>query len=124
MAYIAFLPRGQDPSNVSDAVPTDTQYIGWNDTTKVWEPKSLPTDVDIVEFTKVGPFTTSATPGTRTTHAHTLVGTPTKVILQVTGTDADSDDLFTGVQYVKTDATNITVKAHVASTTFVAYVKL
>ena len=79
---------------------------------------------DHTHLVKIGPFTTSGTPGTRTSHNHGLPATPTVVLIVPTAADDDSDNAFANpVSFVKAGATTITVKCHVASATFLAYVQ-
>lgn len=64
--------------------------------------------------------TTSATPGTRTTHAHGGASTPLAVMFQVTAPNDDVDNAGPGVALVSSNATNIVVKSSGASVTFLA----
>ena len=72
---------------------------------------------------KVVTGTCSATPGTRTSHAHGLPFTPTEdsVFLKQDGVDGDVDDAGVAV-LVKCDGTNIVVKSNKASLNFRAVI--
>jgi len=67
--------------------------------------------------------TTSATPGTRTNHAHGLSRAPliTRVLIQAQG-PANNTDNSPNVSITAVDATNITVKSNQASTAFTAFI--
>lgn len=73
--------------------------------------------------------TTSATPGTRTDHAHGLTDnkpltanrsalTPVAAICITTAADNDTNNGIVAVNVVSIDDTNVTVKSTVASQTF------
>jgi hypothetical protein len=73
--------------------------------------------------------TSSATPGTRTTHAHSLGFAPSlaRILVQIQAADNNTDDDTNGaraVAVVAVDATNITVKGDGVSTAFTAFVFL
>jgi hypothetical protein len=77
---------------------------------------------------RYGPFITSATPGTQTTHAHTLTThtgaavAPDVVVPAVTGTASDTNQpLFAPVQVVSSDNDSVTVKSPGTSVTFYLY---
>jgi hypothetical protein len=73
-----------------------------------------------------GPFTSHATPGTRSTHAHGLTSSsnlgrsrvPKYVMAVPTATDADGALTEGTVRVVKWDKTNVTVRATAASVPF------
>jgi len=63
----------------------------------------------------------SATPGTRTSHAHGLAYTPTVAIIIPVAAD-DNNDNAKVVSLVSIDATNVVVKSSTASIAFKALV--
>lgn len=69
--------------------------------------------------------TTSATPGTRTTHSHLLAYAPSlnRILIQVRGVNGDVDDSAAGpVVVVASSATTISVKCKTASIPFTAFI--
>ena len=82
--------------------------------------KALSEGKSVADVVTIVTGTTSATPGTRTSHAHGMNYTPTIVIVVPAGVNGDTADAAS-VPLVSVDATNITVKGSAASVNFTAY---